>query len=231
MSTILKALRKIENETDADDLSSLAWPGPVQVRQKADERMRIKKIRIRALCGLGILILVFSGTWYFSHRSAGAPSAVVFKDHAVPPPPMTPTVDGDPGGKDFPPFEEDGLAVAKADKEPFDPFPPAESDLNLPRPNAAAAPSPKHHEVSDIQSDPAENIQPAVLGLETRHDSRIELQAIAWSPDPADSFAVINNRILHEGQSFDGITITRIGRDDVAFQEMGREWREDFRLK
>jgi hypothetical protein len=46
-------------------------------------------------------------------------------------------------------------------------------------------------------------------------DSKIELQAIAWSIDPKERIAVINGRVVREGASLEGFTITRIGKDEV----------------
>lgn len=228
MSTILKALRKIETETDADDLSSLTWPGPVQVRRKADERIRMRRIRIRALLGFGILILVFCGTWYFSHRSASVPPSVAFREQAAPPPVVVKAA-GERNSKDAS-VEESGLFVAGAEQSLLPPV-SAGSDTESSLPSVAVETIPDRTGIPELPLEEKDASLPAVPDLEAKYDSRIDLQAIAWSPEPAESFAVINNRILHEGQSFDGITITRIGRDDVSFQEMGREWREDFRLK
>lgn len=228
MSTILKALRKIENEADADALSSLSWPGPVPARRKADERMRIRRIRIRALMGFSILILVFCGTWYFSHRSAGAPPPVVFREHAAPPP-MDRSPSAGPVKKEIA-REAPELVAAQLEKPTAVSFVPAAA-VPPPRPAVISESELKDREVPELQPMQEDDPFPADPAQESTHDPRIDLQAIAWSPEPAESFAVINNRILHEGQSFDGITITRIGRDDVSFQEMGREWREDFRLK
>ena len=230
MSTILKALRKIESETEAGDLSSLTWPGPVKVRQRVDERMRIRKIRRRAVFGFGILILVFCGTWYFSHRSASAPPAVVaIREHTAPPPVMSSTA-GSAGKNEFR-ADESGSVVAKAGITAAVPPASTGSDGMPPVPAVLTETVPKHSDIPESVPEQMDNLPSADLALETRHDPRVELQAIAWSPEPAESFAVINNQILHEGQSFDGITIVRIGRDDVSFREMGREWREDFRLK
>jgi hypothetical protein len=46
-------------------------------------------------------------------------------------------------------------------------------------------------------------------------DSKMELQAIAWSIDPEKRIAVINGRVVREGASLEGFTITRIGKDEV----------------
>jgi hypothetical protein len=76
-----------------------------------------------------------------------------------------------------------------------------------------------------------DNIHKMPPQLEEKKDERIHLQAIAWSPDPESSFVLINNRLFHEGDNFEGIIITRIGKEDVSFKENGVEWQERFRRK
>jgi len=60
--------------------------------------------------------------------------------------------------------------------------------------------------------------------------NKLKLQAIAWSQDPAGRLAVINNRILREGESVDGYDLTQIRKDDVVLNEGGKSWRLEFGL-
>jgi hypothetical protein len=91
--------------------------------------------------------------------------------------------------------------------------------------------SSENREIPKLPPAEHNSVQKATNRIHEKRDPRIDLQAIAWAPEPEKSFALINNRILHEGQSFEGITITHIGKDDVSFREMGNEWRERFRIK
>jgi hypothetical protein len=56
-------------------------------------------------------------------------------------------------------------------------------------------------------------------------DSKVELQAIAWSIDPKERIAVISGRVVREGATIEGFTITRIGKDEVFVME-GNEIRK-----
>jgi len=58
-----------------------------------------------------------------------------------------------------------------------------------------------------------------------KKDSRIQLQAIAWSNNPEKRMAVINNKIVREGGSIDGISVTRILEDQVIFREGGESFK------
>ncbi len=85
---------------------------------------------------------------------------------------------------------------------------------------------------TNIETIPAgreENNQPFLPKL--KNDPRIELQALVWAEDAKNSFAVINNRIFREGQTFDGIVVVRIDKDEVVFRDGREEWREKFRIK
>jgi hypothetical protein len=62
-------------------------------------------------------------------------------------------------------------------------------------------------------------------------ESKLQLQAIAWSSDPESRLAVINGRVLREGESVERVLITHIGKNEVIFKKGGEEWKQLFRLK
>jgi len=64
-----------------------------------------------------------------------------------------------------------------------------------------------------------------------RSDPRIELQALVWAPEASARFVVINNRLLKEGGSTDGITVVQINRDDVLLSEGTDRWHEKFKIR
>jgi type II secretory pathway component PulC len=47
------------------------------------------------------------------------------------------------------------------------------------------------------------------------------LNAIAWDENPDQRLAVINDRILHEGDLVGGATVLRINPDHVVFSDRG----------
>ncbi len=69
------------------------------------------------------------------------------------------------------------------------------------------------------------------LPVKQANDSGLELQAIAWSSDPNNRIAVMNGRILREGESIERVLVTRIGKDHVIFKDGRNEWRQVFRIK
>ena len=62
-------------------------------------------------------------------------------------------------------------------------------------------------------------------------DPKLKLQALAWSDDAARRMAVINGRIVHEGESVDGFQVMTIREEDVIVKEGGKSWRLEFGLK
>ncbi|UCG06928.1 MAG: hypothetical protein JSV83_24025 [Desulfobacterales bacterium] len=61
-------------------------------------------------------------------------------------------------------------------------------------------------------------------------DSTLKLQAIAWSYEATQRLAVINNRIVHEGESVDGYSIIQIRQEDVIVNDGTESWRLEFTL-
>jgi hypothetical protein len=62
-------------------------------------------------------------------------------------------------------------------------------------------------------------------------DSKLKLQALAWSDDAAKRLTVINGRIVHEGESVDGYQVVKIRVEDVIVKEGGKSWRLEFGLQ
>jgi hypothetical protein len=63
------------------------------------------------------------------------------------------------------------------------------------------------------------------------NDSKIKLQALAWSSDAARRMAVINGRIVREGESMDGYQIDQIRQEDVVVSDGRESWSLEFGLK
>ena len=59
----------------------------------------------------------------------------------------------------------------------------------------------------------------------------MKLQALTWSREPHKRIAVVNNRILHEGESVSGYLLITINQDDVVFDREGKTWKLSFRTK
>ncbi len=63
------------------------------------------------------------------------------------------------------------------------------------------------------------------------NDSKLKLQALAWFDDADRRMAVINDRIVHEGESVEGYQVTKIRQEDVIVKNGGKSWRLEFGLQ
>ena len=61
--------------------------------------------------------------------------------------------------------------------------------------------------------------------------AELELQAVSWSPDPANRIAVINGSVIREGASIEGYSVVRIAEDEVQVRKGLSQWRLVFNLK
>lgn len=133
--------------------------------------------------------------------------------------------------------------------------PPQQTVRNAPPPMVSKAPpanppktrpQPPSPELNDATApaDPSraasrDTVKPSMLPTSSseksdkiyRSDPRIELQALVWSPDAAERFVIVNDRLIKEGGSVEGITIVRINPDDVLVSEGSQRWHEAFKIR
>jgi hypothetical protein len=62
-------------------------------------------------------------------------------------------------------------------------------------------------------------------------NAELKLQAIAWSNVAAERIAVINDRIVREGESVEGYSINQIRQDDVVVNDGAQSWQLEFGLR
>ena len=103
-------------------------------------------------------------------------------------------------------------------------------DISVPRENKAPARNPaaeveaktESTEVKKASVDTYKNTPPLT-------DGRLKVHAIAWSPVPENRMAVMNNRVIYEGDSVDDFVVVAIRSDDVVVREKGKGvWRVVF---
>ena len=68
----------------------------------------------------------------------------------------------------------------------------------------------------------------ASMPVKRSNQTKIEVQAIAWSNDPKSRLAVINGLILREGESVDNVIVMHIGKDEVVFKKGEEGWKQMF---
>jgi len=104
---------------------------------------------------------------------------------------------------------ERGKAQAVAPKKSADNFTASNDVSKVSRP----------YQAQKTPSDPYADIQ-------LLSDGRLKVNAIVWSTVQEDRMAVVNSRILHEGDTVDGFSLVAIRSDDVVVREDGKGiWR------
>jgi hypothetical protein len=246
VSTILRALKKLEQD-NADAPMGSAAATAFKARQAVQRGVRFAW-RKGQLIRWGMFFLVitggivalaqfypFGGTqpsprWtgtsdFFEAAdpagdTAGAPSS--FTAHLIP-----------EGTDDF--IESDVEQNPRKGMDVVGVEPPAEKSYTPPPPAAAtrAPSSALLHRPQSPAGIPQTGSPPArqdqtPLDAERLPEGLLKIQAIAWAPDVQDRMAVINNRILHEGESVEGYTILAITEDQILLGAEGRRWKAVF---
>jgi hypothetical protein len=224
LSSILKALKKIEQE-GIEKHSEKVWPDSLQSMKEKEKRIRFKK-NTMFFVFLFIVISIFSGglIFYLFQDSTQTLKALnKVKKHKVS---LNQKKEAGVGRERFALSEKkilpDNMRSIKKKIPEFERKPMPEQGLLLKNIQ-------KSINVETIPVIREEDDKTFLPNL--KDDPRIELQALVWAADAKDSFAVINNRIFREGQTFDGVTVTKIDKDEVSFRDGRNEWREKFRIK
>jgi hypothetical protein len=107
---------------------------------------------------------------------------------------------------------------------------PEETTLEAPGPNASGEVlQPAAKPVVASISIPATPPRTVEVEIPKLNDRDMKLQAITWSRVPQKRIAVINNRILREGETVSGYLIKTINQDDIVLSLDGEKWKLLFR--
>ena len=218
MSSILKALRKLEEETPRYGDSQ---PYPVDVKKTVENGVNKKQTYYKLfLIGFSAIIIVSGSLFLLTRQTTSkgkntpASAAVIRK--AIPPRPK----------------KENVKIASVPDLKPRKKRarPSNRIKKNLPGSRQAKIPaSRKAMEEKSYGSNRAKQKSArSAIPFKSAGGSGLKLQAIAWSSDSKESIAVVNGRILREGGSIEGTLIVRINKNDVSFQKGGEQWKQKF---
>ncbi len=224
MSSILKALKKLE-QAGVEKYNEKVWPDSLQSMKEKGRRIRFKKNTMFFLFLLIVLSVFSGGLIFYSFRDSTHTLQALNKgkQHKTA---LNQKKEARTGRERFAPsgkiiFPENIRSIKKKipeiEKEPI-----TAKDLL----------SKNIQKSINVKTMPAGREEDDKTWLpKLKDDPRIELQAIVWAADAKNSFAVINNRIVREGQTREGIVVTKIDKDEVSFRDGRDEWREKFRIK
>ena len=273
MSTILKALKRVDQSTPPpDDLQ----PGPSMIDTKKALRGRLFRIWLqrKAIAALMVAAVVIAAVWLIYSQ----------KDWLIS------KIDGSHSPSEKPPVFQAKIEPPAGRPEPTEPQEAAPLDrqqtsgdatsggerISAQRPPATSSRSPSGQQqpanqpttmkpqirapqsTSSVQSGLSGSTQaksgdsgqrknrPPAKAPAQKSGSRavsatrsyprldnatLKLQAIAWSNVAAERIAVINDRIVREGESVEGYSINQIRQEDVVVNDGDRSWQLEFGLR
>ena len=204
MSSILKALKKAEQESPEQENKSRSSL-KLNVRTTLNSRMQHQRQRF-FLNQKGLIFLLGVGLVI-----ASASYILFFPDKTIQPSivdSQTPPADA-------------GQKVADHKMESLPPvvkevLTPQEQDIKKKASEQVSQPLSK--------PVPKEEILPLKDGI-------LSIQAISWAKNPSDRIAVINTKIVGEGESVQGYGILEIGKDEVIVRLSDQKFRLAFKYR
>ena len=254
MSSILKALKKLETSGPSEDARGYAVPHEAQTMLPTRRAAKWYAGR-SGLYVLTAVLLAAGAAAYYRWSSSQAPSqaAGAAKEVRSPLPasqtlpepltaPRTPSPDRatSPTPSARPSEKAAGPAPADAQAKAVPPVqaPPPSSRI---RPRDSGGPVASETRPPAVQrSAPIQDRAGAPRPAPSRsaaddpdrlEESKLKVMAIAWADDPARRLAVVNGHIVREGESVDGYSVTQIRKDDIIVNDGSRSWRVELNLK
>jgi len=220
LSSILKALKKLEEETPRYGESQ---PYPVDVKKTVENGVNKKQQYYKFFLILFSAIIIVSASLFLLIRQTASKGkissgSVVVVRKAIPAR-----------------LKKENVKIAsvpdlKPRKKRAKPSDRIKRKENLPGSRQVKIPASR--KVMKEKSYGSNRTKPkftrSALPFKSAGGSGLKLQAIAWSSDSKESIAVVNGRILREGSSIEGALIVRIDKNDVSFQKGGEQWRQKF---
>lgn len=230
MSSILKALRKLEDEYPRHAGGNANWPRIPGVK-KSLRRWEINSGRFAPVLWAALTVVVLAAAAWFliymrSPDELPAPSAELPEA-----PQPTPVAQRQQSG---PVVESEAAARRPTDRRPAGKRRRrvVETGTQSRPVSTAAARTPKDQRkrrsaapLPVKQAEPQTGSQLPVL------QTGLELQAISWASNPANRIAVINGNIVREGGTIEGYFVVRIEEDEIMVRKGLSQWRLVFKLK
>jgi hypothetical protein len=246
LSSILDALKKLEKETSHGEPDP-GWPDITRSARSRHQRRGAGAFRAAFFILIAAGLLAGGGLFFFGSTPDEADPGL---ENAPAPAPETPAprknADPAPQTQQAQPDTSDSVTVLRQPRifppviEQKRPLKPIPGDLRI-HPEKPFSPDPviMPEKVSEDpavapETAPLKKPQPepsVLLAFDQRDDPRIDLQAIAWAPGADNNFVVINNKIIREGGTVDGIKVIRIEKDSVAFQDGQKKWQQEFKIR
>ncbi|MGB5991205.1 MAG: general secretion pathway protein GspB [Desulfobacterales bacterium] len=239
MSSILKALKKLENQ--AEDQNHVRFWQPKNHTQndgheQINGHLRFKKRYV--IIFAGFVFAVGAGLILSQKLHEKKPELITKKEDILQKPFRLPEK------KAAMPDKVQKELSSRKDVKKFEPIAKAEKtappSAHKSRENTAVLSNKKTSPLKQARKEtvagkrsekPGQNTKAdrfASMPVKRSNQTKIEVQAIAWSNDPKSRLAVINGLILREGESVDNVIVMHIGKDAVVFKKGEEGWKQMF---
>ena len=272
MSTILKALKRVDQSTPPpDDLPS----GPSMINTKNAVRGRLFRIWLRrkAVVALIVAVVVIAAGWLIHSQKDRLISKIGWQRQSekspvfqakIEPSPRQPertehqqtaplnrqqTSDSANSGRDRDRAERPSATSSRSPSGQQNPTHQATTlkpQIGTPQSKSSAkskisgSPEAKAGDSGQRETRPpavvpAKKSKPRAVPTARSYprldNDKLRLQAIAWSNVAVERIAVINDRIVREGESVEGYSINQIRQEDVVVNDGARSWQLEFGLR
>ncbi|MDY6855746.1 MAG: general secretion pathway protein GspB [Thermodesulfobacteriota bacterium] len=222
MSSILRALKKLEDET-ARQIDFPRWPKTIDNIKAVNKSVKRAWLSSRSFLIFFVAVIIGFFGWVLLHE----------RQHIIKAP-SPEIISSRPAEKVK---EEDTVSPLETNTRNTKPVIETTSDLlqkKLKKQGVLSKDTSNFKNGSYANKSINEEPKPAVSKQSDTFgqliDSHLELQAIAWSFDPGERIAVINGKIVREGDSIQGFSIVRISSEFVVVKRGARERKLIFKL-
>lgn len=247
MSSILRALKKLENDSAVDaDIKHLPGKGKIGRIREQSVRPTAHWLMLAAfVLAAGVAVFV---KFYHPSFSPSESAEPVFSsadkpvaEEKVTEPPLSAKIDK---------IEKRNLKKSSNSVESSAPVAASEdsstpmvkkTDIHIksePEQTGAPVSAAVRDEKKDMKAEmekarpsAAKSEPPVSTDVVFFEDSGLDLQAISWDETPAQRIAVINNRLCHEGERISGYRIIEINPDDVVISNGEKTGRLMFKIR
>ncbi|MBN1101935.1 MAG: hypothetical protein JXL84_00830 [Deltaproteobacteria bacterium] len=231
MSSILKALKKVEKESpNLDVVPDL--PRKIDTKKAVNQRAKGDWLFKRTITVVVMVLVLGLGTWFILANRDFLERKPTGEGTPLQNPAPMPVVVSKKAGEQVPapakpkevPHQGPSITVAP-DRKAAAPAEKKSKETIPALPKTTGAPVGS----AETRATRQDRVAPASEGH--RDESRFKLEAIVWSASPESRFAVINGRIVKSGGNVEGLSVVDIGRDHVAVRSSGREWNLKFTVE
>ena len=230
MSSILRALKKLESEIPPQDKFQ-SWSGKIDTKRAIYERVR-RSWRFRKVFSIFFTVAIIAvAVWFILSKKPYLVDRSVTDVASLNPDKKDVSMAPLPVRKKVRRIPAPGEDTETVQREP----PVGVSGSELTRGGAVMQAISPMSDADEYGKPLEENQRSVTTGgsapTKEMGKPRLKLQAIVWSSDPKERIAVINGAVLREGDSIEEFSVARIDADVVVVREGAAEWKLLFDLK